>query len=140
MKQFKLLQGKHFDENGKKYVVGDLITTHVDLVAQDKQRFELVGTAAPVKEETPATNNDSGDNDGDSDNDNNDENDFSELGEDITAEHPGAVDADLKVFKSGGWCKIVDPDKPEGEQVLNDKGVREDDVAEFIDTYLHEEE
>lgn len=123
MKKFKLLQGKHYDEKGKKYVAGDTITTHADLTAFDKERFELIGEVDMPK---PAKQADSGGSGSDS----------AELGEDVTAEFESAVEADLKVFKNKGWFSVVDPDGEDPSEPINVKGLRADAVEAFIEEYL----
>lgn len=117
MYTFRVKAGTHRN-GGKTYQAGETVKTPHDLVTLfGKNTFELL-------EETEETDNDSSD--GLSQNE-------AKIGKDVTDEYPNAEANGLKVFKKGGWYSVTDA--KDTDEKLNDKGLKVDDVEEFLETY-----
>ena len=135
--------GKHVELDGKEYGPGDTIETDRDLKKLMPEKFELVHEIyAPdvsVLEKPVIPGPDTSEVDDDlipSDSTSeveNSEPEVSEHGTDVTDQFEDAKTAELKVYKKGPWYSIVDPDN---DQVLSEKKLRQNKVAEFLAQYV----
>lgn len=116
---FKLVKGGPHTEAGKIYKVGDTIETDrpLDEIFKRLGKFERVngspddvgGGGAPP----------------------------TKYGSDVTSMmEPSLLDKGLRLYKKGSWYFVVDL---ESDTQLNEKGLREKDVADFVKPYLDED-
>lgn len=162
MNTFKVLGvAGHWDEKGRHFPQGSTITTARDLAASfGSGMFELVGPASkviniappaapqPEEAQTPPPAAPEAEKPGlgqgqpapeegkeEPELKQPDSKARKELGEDVTASFPLAVENEFKVFKgTGGWHYVTEPETP--KKALNPKALKADAVDAFIKTLL----
>lgn len=128
IRSFEVLVGLH-NQDGKDYKTGDVVRTHLDLGKMFAFKFKEIETpvavaaasipsqTAPVAEGSKTASGAYVESE-------------SALGEDVSPSFPQALAADYRVFKKGKKFFVAEP--PKLDEALNDKGLSEDEVAEFV--------
>lgn len=155
MPKFQVVSGFHVDEAGRKYSKGEVVESPHDLTATFRGKFTRVEATiadflpqggppiaytdrpltapqtAPVAPQPggPAVASQPAETDGVGAPGN--------LGEDVTARFPKAVEQDYKVFKKGPKFFVVDGDEP--AKPINPDGAKRDEVDGIIDKDLKPE-
>lgn len=147
---FKLKKkcGNHVDENGKKYVAGDEITTSRRLDEIFKGKFELVREIPESEEEIlgkPIIPDPTIDEDDDEDDE---EVTISKkvmkrlkkkYGKDVSEKFDHAITLGISVFyKNGKGYTCIDP--ADTSEPMNDKKLKKAGVDDFLEEYLDEDE
>jgi hypothetical protein len=130
MPTFKVLTTQHAGEGNaqkaKTFKKGDVIRDPRDLDKMFRGCFERVSEAAPPAvsvqdtQETPETGETT--------------QTTNPLGEDVSSGYEAAQRGGLLVFKAGAKYSVADADAP--KVALNEKPLKEKDVAKFLKDYL----
>jgi len=139
VKKFELLAGTQSNKKGN-FKKGDIVESHNDLDKTFANKFQRrldLEDKSPAKTATAAVAAapDSSDDDKKPTNDGAPKLVKSKLGDDVTAEFPEAVEAELAVLKNKkGEYFVADSDQP--DKALNKKTTDKDGVAPFIKQFL----
>jgi hypothetical protein len=125
IRYFRLLKGRHYDQNETLYIAEDekrnIVKSNEDLCAKFKNKFEEITERMAVLKQH--VDNDQA------------EAAAAEYGDDVTKKFPVAVKNGLKVFRNAEKLHvIIDPATP--NQPLNRKPLKKESVAGFIELQI----
>lgn len=155
MPKFQVVSGFHVDEEGKKYGKGEIVESPHDLSATFRGKFvkydapiadfrpvpgpPIMYTDRPLSalETAPVAPQPGGPAVASQPNETDGAGIPGNLGEDVTARFPKAVEQDYKVFKKGPKFFVYDADEP--GKPLNPDGAKRDEVDGIIEKALKPE-
>lgn len=124
MFKFKVLCPQYTDIAGNEYKQGDIVTTPLDLCSSFVNKFQLVEELEDIVVSEPAKGNETT---------KKNKQESKEEYIDATDEFIIAQEYAVKVLRKGQWYYVFDSD--DLENALNEKGLRQEAVTEFIKTF-----